>query len=115
VRGGRPKNHQAQFWGAIIPPGADYVKTHNAQTHNAQSVKAAVVNPRILRYRRPRSKRDAAMDCNVVEDEVPQEQGSDENGREQKSNSGPLRLRSPQGTSEELPDPQGKGVGCKSR
>ena len=27
MRGGRPKNHQAQFWAGIIPPVADHVKT----------------------------------------------------------------------------------------
>jgi hypothetical protein len=52
--------------------------------HDTQSVKATVVNPKILRYGRPRRERDAAIDCDIVEDEVPQEHRDDENGRKQK-------------------------------
>ena len=43
--------------------------------HNAQSVKAAVVNPKVLRYGSPRSEQDAAIDCDLVEDEVPTRTG----------------------------------------
>jgi hypothetical protein len=62
--------------------------------HNAQSVKAAVVNPKVLRYGRSRSERDAAIGSHIVEDEVPQEHGNDDDGSEHKNNTGPLRLRS---------------------
>lgn len=59
--------------------------------HDAQRVIAAVVNPKVLRYSRPRSKRDGAMYCDIVEDEVPQEKGGEENGSEQKNDLGPSR------------------------
>ena len=37
--------------------------------HNAKSIKAAVVNPKVLGYGRPRYERDAAINCDIVEDE----------------------------------------------
>lgn len=47
---------------------------------NSESVKAAVVDPKVLCHGRPWSKRDAAIDCDIVKEEVPQKRANDENG-----------------------------------
>ena len=63
-------------------------------SHNAKSIKAAVVNPKVLGYGRPRCERDGAINCDIVENEVPQERRYDENSCEQKNDFDSMRLGS---------------------